>query len=166
MKFAREGALTQVLLLAVTAFSALGATNHIGFNRHIRPILSENCFACHGPDKNQRKADLRLDVERDAFADRGGYAPLVGGKPRESELYLRVTRKDRAGRMPPAKTGKSLTPQQVDLIRRWIEQGAKFQKHWSLIPPRRPPVPRLGGPTQPANPIDAFVRNRLAEKGL
>src|SRR5262249_52363771 len=75
----------------------------IEFNRHIRPILSDNCFACHGPDKNQRKADLRLDSEADAFADRGGYSALVKDKPGASELFKRITRKDK-GRMPPART--------------------------------------------------------------
>src|SRR5947209_3811072 len=126
----------------------------IEFNRHIRPILSDNCFACHGPDKNQRKADLRLDSEADAFADRGGYSALVKGKPEASELFKRITRKDKSGRMPPAKTGKHLTAQQIELIRQWIEQGAKYEKHWSLIPPRRRPVPKGPEGEQLRNVID------------
>src|SRR5437867_1794117 len=110
----------------------------VSFNRDIRPILSDNCFACHGPDKNQRKADLWLDTEEGAFADRGGYAPLVSGKPDESELYLRISAADEKQRMPPAKFGKQLAPAQVERIRRWIEQGAKWQKHWSRIAATRP----------------------------
>ena len=136
----------------------------IEFNRHIRPILSDNCFACHGFDKNQRKADLRLDNEAGAFAQRDGDPVLVRGKPAASALFDRITRK-KAGRMPPPKTGKSLTPQQVALIRLWIEQGAKYEKHWSLIPAKRPAVPTPKGST-PRNAIDAFVRARLDLKGL
>ncbi|MBI1916410.1 MAG: PSD1 domain-containing protein [Planctomycetes bacterium] len=138
----------------------------IEFNRHIRPILSDNCFACHGPDKNQRKADLRLDSESDAFADRGGYSALVKGKPDTSELFKRITRSDKSGRMPPAKTGKHLTAQQVELIRQWIEQGAKYEKHWSLIPPQHRPVPKVAEGEQPRNVIDAFVRWRMEMRGL
>jgi hypothetical protein len=138
----------------------------VEFNRDIRPILSDNCFACHGPDKEQRKADLRLDREEDARADRGGYHTLVAGKPDESELYLRVSAEDEGQRMPPRKFGKKLTGRQVALIRRWVEQGAKWQKHWSLIPPQRPPVPTAGQGSGVRNAIDHFIRARLDEEGL
>ena len=153
-------------LLAPSRAAAQPArTRVIEFNRHIRPILSENCFACHGFDKNQRKADLRLDTEAGAFADNGGTAVLVKGKPAESELFDRITRKKMAGHMPPPKSGKSLTAQQIELIRQWIEQGAQYERHWSLLAAKRPAVPRPRGPI-PANAIDAFVRNRLDLKGL
>src|SRR5438128_862277 len=83
--------------------------NVVEFNRDIRPILSDNCYACHGPDKNQRKADLRLDTEEGAFADHDGHRPVVAGKPQESELYLRITSDEDSERMPPKKFGKHLT---------------------------------------------------------
>lgn len=138
----------------------------VEFNRDIRPILSENCFACHGPDKNQRKADLRLDTEEGATEDRGGYKAVAVGKPDESELYKRVITPDDKKRMPPAKAGKRLTQRQTDLIKKWLAQGGKWQKHWSLIPPRRPAVPQVSGKAPPANVIDAFIESRLELEGL
>ena len=98
-----------LLALMLTGRAAADGPAVVEFNRDVRPTLSENCFACHGPDKGKRKADLRLDVEADAFADRGGYRALVAGKPDRSELYRRITEEDAARRMPPAKSGKHLT---------------------------------------------------------
>ncbi len=147
----------------------------IEFNRDIRPILSDNCFACHGPDKNKRKADLRLDTEEGAFAKRGETVILVPGKPEQSELYRRITAHDEKLRMPKATFGKRLTPKQIDLIRQWIEQGAKWQKHWSLIVAKRPPHPypppqgrgQGGGDKSAAKKvIDYFVLARLEQEGL
>src|SRR5262245_10476893 len=92
----------------------------VEFNRDVRPILADNCFACHGPDKNQRKADLRLDLEEGARADRGGYAAVVPGKPEQSELVKRITAEDVKERMPPAKFGKKPTAQQIAILRRWV----------------------------------------------
>ena len=138
----------------------------IEFNRDIRPMLADNCFACHGPDKNQRKADLRLDREEGALADRGGYQPLAPGKPETSALYRRILGADGKQRMPPAKTGKALTKRQIELLRLWIEQGGKWQKHWSLIPPRRPPSPQVHHSSWPINPIDKFIVARQEQEGL
>jgi hypothetical protein len=138
----------------------------VEFNRDIRPILSNNCFACHGPDKNKRKADLRLDTEKDAFADLGGYFAFVPGKPTESEVYRKITAADAHERMPPRSFNKKLTKRQIALIKRWIEQGAKWQKHWSLIAPRRPAVPEVADKTWPVNPIDAFLLARLDQEDL
>lgn len=134
----------------------------IDFNRDIRPILADNCYACHGPDKNQRKGKLRLDIEAEARADRGGYSALIPGKPHESELFARITGEDEAKRMPPAKFGKKLTREQQVLIRQWIEQGAQWQKHWSLIVPDRPAVPEAAR----QHAIDYFVRQRLEREQL
>jgi mono/diheme cytochrome c family protein len=147
------------------AETAHGA-QRVEFNRDIRHILADNCFACHGPDKNQRKAHLRLDRQEDALADRGGYQAITPGKPEKSELYHRITSEDAKERMPPAKSGKKLTPTQIDLLRRWIEQGGQWQKHWSLIPPRRPELPKVSNQSWPINAIDRFILARLEQEGL
>jgi hypothetical protein len=138
----------------------------IVFNRDIRPILSDNCFLCHGPDKSQRKARLRLDLEESALADLGGYHAIVPGHAAKSELVLRITEKDEKKRMPPVSAGRKLTPGQIELLRRWIEQGAKWQKHWSLIPPQRPALPSVKNAHWPKNPIDFFVLAGLERAGL
>ncbi|HXG09872.1 MAG TPA: DUF1553 domain-containing protein [Gemmataceae bacterium] len=152
------------LLSAVAAAEPLPAT--VEFNRDIRPILSDACFQCHGPDRAKRKADLRLDTAEGAFADRGGYHAIVPGKPDESELFRRITAADETERMPPPRSGPRLTERQVALIRRWLEQGARWQKHWSLIPPQRPALPRVQNVGWARNPIDLFVLDRLEREGL
>jgi hypothetical protein len=138
----------------------------IEFNRDIRPILSNNCFACHGPDQNKRKADLRLDTEQGALADLGGYHAVVRGKPVESELYRKITADDPAERMPPKKFGKTLSKRQIALLKRWIEQGARWQKHWSLIAPKRPPLPEVRARDWPYKAIDRFILAPLDQEGL
>jgi hypothetical protein len=132
----------------------------IEFNRDIRPILSEYCFACHGPDSAKRKAGLRLD---DADSARN---VLVARKPRESELYNRLTEKNHKRRMPPAASGKELSAAQVDLIRRWIEQGADYQPHWSFVTPRRPELPAVRNDKQVRTAVDRFLLARLEKEGL
>jgi hypothetical protein len=127
----------------------------VQFNRDIRPILSNNCYACHGPDENQRQADLRLDTEE------GAQAVLEPGVPAASLLVERIASDDPSLRMPPADTNKSLTPRQIALLTKWIEQGAEWQKHWSLIPPTRPAVPEVALDAPRRNPIDAFIQRRL-----
>src|SRR5262249_10179178 len=121
---------------------------------------------CHGPDQAKRKADLRLDTESGAFADLGGHRALVPGRLDDSELYQRIISDDAAERMPPPNSGKSLTPAQVDLVRRWIEQGARWQKHWSFIAPRRPTVPDVKQQNWSRNDIDRFILARLEHEGL
>src|SRR5207302_8063460 len=154
--------------LIVGQQSALAASKApaVEFNRDIRLILSDNCFACHGPDKNQRKADLRVDTEEGTFADRGGYHVIVPGKPEQSELYRRITSTDDSLRMPKPKFGKELSKRQIELIRVWIEQGAKWQKHWSLIPPQRPGLPSVNEAGWPINTIDHFILERLEQQSL
>src|SRR5437868_5440902 len=102
------------------------AAEPVDYNRDIRPILADKCYACHGPDAKRRKADLRLDVEK-AAKDSGAVVP---GKPAESKLIDRITAKDPEERMPPAKTGKTLTPAEIDLLTRWVAEGAKWSAHW------------------------------------
>ncbi len=107
----------------------------VDFRRDIQPILSENCFLCHGPDSKTRKADLRLDVKDGAL--RKTDPVIVPGKSGESELIARITSDDPEELMPPRKSGKTLTPHQIELLKTWIDQGASWSKHWAFDPPRR-----------------------------
>ena len=138
----------------------------IQFNRDIRPILSENCFVCHGPDNNLRKADLRLDREKDVLADRDGTRVIVPGKPVESELFRRLTYAEPGKRMPPAKTNKRLSAEQIELVRRWIEQGGKYEQHWSLIAAHKPVLPEVKNLAWARNAVDRFILSRLERHGL
>jgi hypothetical protein len=139
----------------------------IAFNRDIRPILADKCFRCHGPDAKQRKAKLRLDNARDALAPATSGSPvIVPGKVDESELYQRITAEDPEERMPPADSGKSLTPAEVARLKTWIEEGAEYQGHWAFLRPERPPVPSVKDPGWCSNPIDFFVLRRLEAEGL
>jgi hypothetical protein len=136
------------------------------FNRDIRPILSDNCYTCHGPSSLTRMAGLRLDVEEVAKGKLpSGHIAIVPGDPNHSELYLRISSPNKARRMPPVYSGHDALPaHDVELIREWIAAGAKWQKHWALIPPTRAPLPEGADPR--LAPIDAFVRAHLAEIGL
>jgi hypothetical protein len=167
-----------VLVAAVVVLSRLGsaaadggpavrAPNPIDFDRQIRPILSENCYTCHGPDEGQRKAKLRLDTRDGALARlrRGGHA-VVPGKPAESELLARVLADDPSERMPPERTKKRLTPPQIELLKRWIEQDAPYAKHWAFLPPRRPALPKTKRDGWARNAIDHFILARLERDGL
>ena len=137
----------------------------VGFNRDIRPILSDACFRCHGPDKSGRKAGLRLDVRDEAVRKtRSGVTPIVPGKPDESEVVRRIMSDDPIESMPPPEAHKTLTSQQKELIRRWIAEGAVYEGHWAYQPIARPRVPVVG--TRVNNPIDRFVQSRLADAGV
>jgi hypothetical protein len=140
----------------------------IDFSRDIRPILSDNCFACHGPDNNKRKAKLRLDTRDGATAmlQSGAGRAVVPGKPEESVLLDRVTATEPGSRMPPQKSGKHLTARQIDLLRQWIAEGAKWPAHWAFVPPQRPPLPQVTDSAWPRNPIDYFILARLEAEGL
>ena len=135
----------------------------VDFSRDIRPILSDNCYQCHGPDANQRKASLRLDTAAGAFRNEDGVRPFVAGKPGESEVHRRITTDDPDDHMPPPDSGRALDDGEKELIRRWIEQGAKWQNHWAFIPPKRPALPRdqAVGQAQPGNAIDHFILAKL-----
>ena len=148
---------------ALTALLALhAAAEPVSFNRDVRPILSDKCLACHGPDEKKRDSGLRLDIREQAVRPaESGDTAIVPGKPEASQLMVRVMSKDRDEVMPPRKTHKTLTSLEVDTLRRWIAEGAMYQGHWAFLKPERPPVP-----AQTANPIDAFVLKKLAEQGL
>jgi hypothetical protein len=150
--------LAMVALCAATASAAAP----IGYNRDVRPILAENCFACHGPDSASRKADLRLD-RREVAIEMGA---LVPGKPDESELVKRITSADADTQMPPPASHKALTPQQKQLLTDWIACGAEYQPHWSFIAPVRPVVPEVQDKAWPKSPIDNFILSKLESMGL
>jgi hypothetical protein len=168
--FRRHSLLALLGLVLAGPFAGNGAAEElprvVEFNRDIRPILSDKCFLCHGPDKARRKVDLRLDTEAGAFADLGGYRAIVPGKPAESELFRRISAEEAEDRMPPVRSKRTLTPRQIELLRRWIEQGAKWQKHWAFLPPRRPSLPRVKNLQWLHNPIDSFILDRLERAGL
>src|SRR5688572_26063866 len=127
--------------LLITHSAAAATGDKLDFNRDVRPILSDNCFACHGFDKAARKADLRLDTREVLYTKtEDGPAPVVPGKPGDSGVFQRITSTDPDEVMPPAKFHKSLTPAQVDVVKRWIEQGAEVKGHWAYIPPTKPAV--------------------------
>jgi len=140
----------------------------VEFNRDIRPIFSDRCFTCHGPDAATRKTKMRLDMESAAKIElRGGRRSIVAGDPGASEIYRRISSDDKAVRMPPAYLGReSLTPREIALVRDWIAQGAKWEPFWSFIPPKRPPVPAVKNSEWVRNPVDAFILSRLEREGL
>jgi hypothetical protein len=139
----------------------------VSFNDAIAPILSENCYQCHGPDPGARKAGLRVDRAEFAFSPHGQSGPaIVPGDPGRSPLILRIESTDARKVMPPPEAHKTLKREEIALLRRWIAQGAGYEEHWSFIPPRRPPLPEVRRSNWPRNPIDVFVLSRLEREGL
>ncbi|MDE2962302.1 MAG: DUF1549 domain-containing protein, partial [Acidobacteriota bacterium] len=138
----------------------------IEFDRDIRPLLTDRCYACHGPDEAARLTELRFDTREGTFADLGGYRAIVPGHPERSEMFKRITAGEEALRMPPAYSGLELNDKEIELIRLWIEQGARWQRHWSFIPPERPSLPKVAGEGWTRNPIDFFVLDRLRKEQL
>jgi hypothetical protein len=146
-----------VMAAAACCWAASGAAaTPVSFNRDIRPILSDNCFSCHGPDSSHRQADLRLDTRDDAVAA----GAIVPGKPAESTLVSRINSDDSGALMPPPESHKKLDAKQKELLARWIEEGAEYQKHWAYEPPRKAEVPAG------VNGVDHLVQQRLAAVGL
>ena len=148
---------TRLALASVAGLSSAAEGQTIDFNRDIRPILTDTCFACHGPDSAARKGDYRLDRRDDAI----GKKVIVPGKPDESEALRRILSTDPDEVMPPPSTKKVLTAGQKKLIRRWIEEGAEYQPHWAFLAPVRPVVPKVKNAAWIRNPIDAFVLAKL-----
>jgi hypothetical protein len=136
----------------------------VDFSRDVLPILSDNCFACHGPDRNQRKADLRLDTKQGAL--RADNPVIVPGKSGDSELVTRVTSDDPDEVMPPPKSNRRLKLEQIEILKRWIDEGAAWGGHWAYQAPRRPAPPAVITEAWPKNPIDRFILNRLEREGL
>ncbi len=184
----RAFGLRSIVIVAVFVFfaasnAAADEAKPVDFNREIRQVLSNKCYACHGPDDGERQAGLRLDLRESALAELdSGYQAIVPGKPDESALLYRITTDDADEWMPPAETGKKLSPREIDLLTEWVRQGAAYAKHWSYVKPVRPPLPDVAkamGDAQslsesekarliawPKNEIDAFILERLLREGL
>ena len=154
------------VVISSSALPQLSADEKVDFNRQIRPILSNKCFRCHGPDASHRKADLRLDDFAAATAKRDGTIAIIPGKPEESEAFQRISTADADERMPPADSGLKLSAQEIELLRRWIAEGAAYQPHWAFIPPQAARLPAVQHSIWPINPIDHFVLARLEAAGL
>src|SRR6266403_1167738 len=147
-----------VFALALFCPAVYGA---VEFNRDVRPILADKCYHCHGSDAVSKKIPLRLDSEAAAKADLGGRRAVVEGDPAGSQMIRRIASEDKAQRMPPVYSGLKLTAAQIETLRQWVAEGAKWQKHWSFIPPVRPTLPPVKNAAWPGNPIDAFVLRKL-----
>ena len=153
-----------VLSFGATVAPAATPARPVSFNRDIRPIMSDTCFHCHGFDQKSRKAGMRLDLREEALKPtKNGVIPIVPGKPDESEIILRI--EDSVDPMPPSDAHKVLSAKQKELLRRWVAEGAVYEPHWSYAALARPAVPSAKG-TATLNPVDAFIRARLAEKKL
>ncbi len=163
MRIATYTAATCTAAALVLIATTCVADDRVRFNRDIRPILSENCYHCHGPDEAARQAELRLDTEAGAKDD-----AIVEGDAEASEVFSRITSDDPDVVMPPPDSERSLTKQQIELIRKWIDQGATYQSHWSFIPPERPtqPVSDDLESTPSLSPIDQFIRATLGQQGF
>ncbi|MEY4201859.1 MAG: hypothetical protein RLZZ265_3599, partial [Verrucomicrobiota bacterium] len=160
---------TILYLAALAAALPLSAAPaKLDFNRDIRPILSDNCFACHGPDTQKIKGGLRLDSKEAALKPgKSGVPAILPGKPDKSEVLKRVSTKDPHDLMPPADSGKQLTSAQKEMLRRWITEGANYSAHWAFAPLQRPVVPATGGRSAVGgNPIDQLLLARLKQEGL
>ena len=163
------GCLVVSLLLPPTGLRAASvpAEPKVDFNRDIRPILSENCYKCHGPDDGARKANLRFDQKGEALKPaKSGRIPIVAGVPDKSEVVARITATDPNKHMPPVQSRKKLNPHQIELLRQWIAEGAPYAKHWAYVKPVRPELPPVKQKDWPRNPIDRFILARLEKEGL
>lgn len=142
----------------------------ISYNFQVRPILSDKCYACHGPDANKREADLRLDIEEEAYKalkDNPDAHAIVPGKPELSEVYLRISSADTSIRMPPASGNlPALTPEEIAIIKTWIAEGAQYEPHWAFTPPQKPAFPETKNKSWPKNEIDYFVLSTMEAQGL
>ena len=157
----RFGLLTLALVLPLSpdAFA-------IDFNRDVRPILSENCFHCHGPDAESREADLRLDTQTGSRENLSGSPAIVPNEPDQSELIARIFSDDPGMLMPPPESKRSLSAHQKSILKSWIAEGGGYEQHWAFIAPTRPSAPQNDPPAASSHPVDRFIRNRLRERGL
>ncbi len=161
--------LMQVVLLVLLAGHCLAqdAAEDVDFNREIRPILARHCFSCHGPDDEHREGGFRLDQRASAVGEAdSGAPPVIPGDAANSELLKRIQSADADERMPPADLGKQLSPSEIDLLKRWIAAGAKYDQHWSFVPPSKIALPKPRGAQWATNPIDLFILSRMHKQQL
>ncbi len=152
---------------AMAAEPGAAKARKVDFNSEVRPILAKNCFPCHGQDEAKRAKGLRLDRREAAIKPlKDGLTAIVPGDPESSELIIKITEEDDTLRMPPRKTGNRLTPSEVELLNRWIEQGAEYASHWALIAPQARPLPEVRDKSWPRNGIDFWILARLEQEGL
>ncbi len=142
------------------------ARHEVDFNREVRPILAKHCLTCHGPDDAAREAGLRLDTQAGGREDLGGYQAIVPGDAEDSEVILRVTSDDPDLRMPPGDSHEPLSAEEIGTLRRWIDQGGRYQTHWAFVPPQRPVPPEPQATDWCGDAIDAFVLSRMTAEGL
>ena len=158
--------LSSTFACGVQAAEPDGFADSIDYNRDILPILSTNCFECHGPDESQREAELRLDTRSGIFGYDGHGGAVTPGDPAQSSLFTRITAEDADDRMPPPDSNRHLSGDEVELLRRWIVDGAVWGRHWSFIAPERPELPSVVDRNWPVTPVDHFVLARLEAEGL
>src|SRR5690606_5993629 len=143
--------------------------DQVSYNFHVRPILSDKCYMCHGPDPNTREAGLRLDLPDSAFKllrDNPDVYALVPGEPEESHVFLRISSRDSTFMMPPPYSNLKLSERDVKIIEKWIRQGAKYEPHWAFVPPVKPDVPPVEEDEWPENEIDNFILKTLEDRNL
>ena len=165
--------LLPVLLACGAAFfvrpgcvSHAAAADKVDFQRQIRPLLADKCFACHGRDDEHRQGEMRLDLRETALKGGESGAPaIVPGQPEKSEFVRRVVSLDDTERMPPPDSKKSLTDAEKELLRRWVADGAEYRDHWAFTAPVRPPLPNVKNEGWPQNDIDRFILARLEKEG-
>ena len=162
---------SNILIAALLALSALAHAEdplpeRVEFNRHIRPILSDKCFQCHGPDRNMRKAGLRLDLRAEATLDREGLRAIAPGDSGASEVIARIVTDNPDDKMPPADSNRHVSPRELELLKRWIAQGAEYEPHWSYIKPKAALTPTVKAAAWTRNPIDTFILANLEKEGL
>ncbi len=156
-----------LIVVSLCFFASALSAAPVDFNRDIRPILSNHCYECHGPDSKQRKAGLRLDEGQGSQMElKSGVIAVVPGNLEESELIYRITTSDADERMPPKDFNKQLSENQVKLLEAWVKQGGQYQKHWSFIAPQKAQLPKVRQAKWPRNPIDYFILSRLEKEGL
>ncbi len=146
---------------------AAGAeTRTVRFLKEVRPILAQHCFQCHGPDEATRQGKLRLDLKDQVFAAREGRQVIAPRDPQGSLAWERITADDDDERMPPPGKAEPLTKQQIATVKAWIEQGARWEDHWSFLPPKKPAIPAVSDKGWVRDPLDAFVLSRLDREHL
>ena len=163
----RHRRLTLSCLMWMTLLSSIRwAQCAVDFNREVRPILSDNCFRCHGPDEKARKGKFRLDTKEGAFRIKDGKSAIIPGNSAESELVRRLATTNAEDLMPPTESDRKLTAAQIGTLSKWVDEGAKWETHWAFATPRRPQVPALRGNHPVRNPVDNFILERLEKEGV